>query len=67
MGQRFVPELHDPDKRNGASRGEEDLSDAEVRRKFNAIVAELDEQDHQNPVPDQPASPRTVLSFLGLD
>lgn len=51
MGQRFVPELHDPEKRDGASRGEEDLSDAEVRRKFNAIVAELDEQDHhQKPV-----------------
>lgn len=42
MGQRYVPELHDPESRTPEGQGEVLLTDDEINRKFEAIIVMLD-------------------------
>ncbi len=42
MGQRYVPELHDPKCCETEAQDNKQLTDAEAERLFNAAVAQLD-------------------------
>ena len=42
MGQRYVPELHDPKRSEADSREIKQLTDEEAERLFNAAIAQLD-------------------------
>lgn len=45
MGQRYVPELHDPDRRKPEGQRVDDLSGREVKLIFDALVARLDDEE----------------------
>ncbi|MEF9602222.1 hypothetical protein O4J55_07685 [Paracoccus sp. PXZ] len=45
MGQKFVPELHDPDHRKAEGQKDKQLTDDEADRLFDAIVAKLDAEE----------------------
>lgn len=42
MGQRYVPELHDPKHCEAEGQENKQLTDEEAERLFNAAVAQLD-------------------------
>ena len=42
MGQKFVPELHDPNYRSTEGQKTEALTEDEAERIFDAMIAELD-------------------------
>lgn len=44
MGQKYVPELHDPESRTPEGQGVELLTDKEIDQRFDALVAALDAQ-----------------------
>ncbi|WP_185968639.1 hypothetical protein [Paracoccus sp. M683] len=45
MGQKFVPELHDPNNRNTEPQTTDTLTEEEAERIFNAMIAELDAEN----------------------
>lgn len=50
MGQKFVPELHDPNYRKTEGQKEEPLTDDEAERLFDAMISKLDaEESSQRP------------------
>ncbi len=44
MGQKFVPELHDPDYMRMEGQDTDRLSEEEIDARFEALVAELDQE-----------------------
>lgn len=44
MGQKFVPELHDPDYMRMEGQDTDRLSEQEIDARFEALVAELDQE-----------------------
>lgn len=51
MGQKFVPALHDPEHRAREGQNAESLTDDDVDRLFDAMVAALDAQQLADPEP----------------
>ena len=49
MGQKYVPELHDPKYRGPEGQDNAILTDKEVKRTFDAIIAEMDNEVHAEP------------------
>lgn len=45
MGQKFVPELHDPGFRKTEGQDNKPMSDDEADKLFDAIVAKLDAEE----------------------
>ncbi|QRZ16209.1 hypothetical protein JWJ88_20785 (plasmid) [Paracoccus methylovorus] len=45
MGQKYVPELHDPNYRKAEGQDDKPLTDEEAERRFDAIIAKLDAED----------------------
>lgn len=44
MGQKFVPEFHDPDYRGPEGQDDATLTDKEVKQAFDAMIAQMDEE-----------------------
>ena len=44
MGQKFVPELHDPDYLRTEGQDPDRLSEKEIDARFEALVAKLDQE-----------------------
>lgn len=49
LGQKFVPDLHDPEHRAHEAQNAETLTDEDVDRLFDAMVAALDAQPLSDP------------------
>lgn len=49
MGQKFVPELHDPNYRVPERQDEPTMTEEEVDRRFDALIAKLDEEQRPHP------------------
>ncbi|WP_181900563.1 hypothetical protein [Paracoccus thiocyanatus] len=45
MGQKYVPELHDPHYRKAEGQKDAPLTDMEAERQFDAMVARLDAEE----------------------
>jgi len=47
MGQRYVPELHDPNRCKTGEQPDAPLTDDEADRLFEAVVAALDAEERE--------------------
>lgn len=45
MGQKFIPELHDPNYRKAEGQQDRPLTEDEAERLFDAMIAKLDAED----------------------
>lgn len=45
MGQKFIPELHDPNYRKAEGQKDEQLTEDEAEQLFDAMIAKLDAED----------------------
>lgn len=45
MGQKFIPELHDPNYRKAEGQVDEQLTENEAKQLFDARIAKLDAED----------------------
>ena len=45
MGQRFVPELHEPKSRNSEGQDDAALTEREVRIRFDALIDMIDAEE----------------------
>lgn len=52
MGQKFVPELHDPNYRTTEGQKDEALTEDEAKRLFDAMIARLDAEQRGVRRPD---------------
>lgn len=51
MGQKFAPELHDPDYKKTEGQNDKLLTDEEADRQFDAMVDKLDADERATQTP----------------